>query len=150
MNFILHTDLRAEVPEFTISCHTYGGPVTTVVWAVDQTPLAENDTGTSQVILDTLQITVYDNRLRVRGRNAREYSCAVGNSRGSADIVSTRLRGYYNILFCNDNDDFNCSFRRAHQTEDSHLWIQHYTCECECGLGVTTRKCQWLYDLLPD
>ena len=80
MDFILHTDPRAEVPEFTLSCRTYGGPATTVVWVVDQTPLAEDDTGTSQVILDTSQISVYDNRLRVRGRNAREYSCAVSNS----------------------------------------------------------------------
>ena len=64
MNFTLHTDLRAEVPEFTISCRSYGGPATTVVWVVDQILLAENDTGTSQVILDTSQISVYDNRER--------------------------------------------------------------------------------------
>ena len=146
MNFTLHTDLRAEVPEFTLSCRSYGGPVTTVVWAVDLALLAENDTGTSQVILDTSQISVYDNRLTVRGRNTREYSCAVGNSRGSADdIVFTRLRG--SIIFLYLIPFLNCSCRTAHQSEDSFFWLQHYTCECDCVLGVTRRRCQWLYDL---
>ena len=98
MDFTLHTDPRAEVPEFTLSCFSYGGPATTVVWVVDQTQLAEDDTGTSQVILDTSQISVYDNRLRVRGRNAREYSCAVSNSIAFSDAsIFTQLRG--SILF---------------------------------------------------
>ena len=148
MKFTLHTDLRAEVPEFTISCFSYGGPATTVVWVVDQTPLAENDTGTSQVILDTSQISVYDNRLTVRGRNAREYSCAVGNSITFSDAVLTRLRG--SIIFLYLIPFLNCSCRTAHQTEDCHLWLQHYTCECGSVLEVTRRRCQWLYDLLPD
>ena len=29
-HFTLHTDPRAEVPAFTISCRTYGGPATTL------------------------------------------------------------------------------------------------------------------------
>ena len=71
MNFTLHTDLRAEVPEFTLSCRSYGGPATTVVWVVNQNIIlfAEDNNETSQVILDTSQISVYDNRLTVRGRN---------------------------------------------------------------------------------
>ena len=151
MNFTLHTDLRAEVPEFTISCRSYGGPATTVVWAVNQNiTFAEDNNETSQVILDTSQISVYDNRLREKGRNAREYRCDVGNSKGLANTrVFTHLRGsilflYFILLVLN----YSC--RKAHRTGDSHLWLQHYTCECECVLGVTRRRCQWLYDLLPD
>ena len=139
LHFTLHTDPRAEVPEFTISCRSYGGPATTVVWVVDQTRLAENDTGTSQVILDTSQISVYDNRLTVRGRNARDYSCAVGNSITlSDDRVFTRLRG--SIIFLYLIPFLNCSCRTAHQSEDSYFWLQHYTCECDCVLEVTRRK----------
>ena len=141
MNFTLHTDLRAEVPEFTLSCRSYGGPATTVVWVVNQNIIlfAEDNNETSQVILDTSQISVYDNRLTVRGRNAREYSCAVGNSiTFSDDNVLTRLRG--SIIFLYLIPFLNCSCRTAHQTEDSHLWLQHYTCECDCVLEVTRRK----------
>ena len=71
-NFILHTDPIASVPEFTISIRTTGGPVTEVLWKV---PLSEEDSDleTSQVILDTSHNSVYDNRLRVRGRRAGTY-----------------------------------------------------------------------------
>ena len=147
MDFTLHTGPRAEVPEFTISCRTYGGPATTVVWAVDGTIITD-DNETSQVILDTSQISVYDNRLREKGRNAREYSCAVSNSISFPDDnVFTPLIGRIIFLYLLS---LICSCRRAHQTEDCHLWLQHYTCECGSVLGVTKRRCQWLYDLLPD
>ena len=72
VNFILHTDPIASVPEFTISIRTTGGPVANVLWGV---PLSEEDSDheTSQVILDTSLNSVYDNRLRVRGRRAGKY-----------------------------------------------------------------------------
>ena len=72
VHFTLHTDPRAEVPEFTISCRTYGGPATTVHWFLND---AQITTGTSQVILDTSEISVYDNRLHVKGRKTGNYRC---------------------------------------------------------------------------
>ena len=78
MSFTLHTELRASVPEFTISCLTHGGPATAVLWSVDRSLVKDN---TSQVILDTSHNSVYDNRLRVRGRRAGTYYCEIiGNS----------------------------------------------------------------------
>ena len=76
VSFTLHTELRALEPEFTVSCLTRGGPATTVHWV---TPLG-NDTlpDTSQVILNTYE-SVYENRLRVRGRESGTYSCTVKN-----------------------------------------------------------------------
>ena len=67
VNFILHTDPIASVPEFTISIRTTGGPVADVFWGVPVV-VADSDYETSQVILDTSHNSVYDNRLRVRGR----------------------------------------------------------------------------------
>ena len=78
-HFTLHTDPRAEVPEFTVSCRTYGGPVKTVTWAVNADLFYE---GTSQVILDTSHISVYDNRLRVTGDKTGNYLCIVNNDVG--------------------------------------------------------------------
>ena len=84
MNFTLHTELRASVPEFTISCHTHGGPATTVQWTVatvNGVPVKEeSDHETSQLILDTSLNSVYDNRLRLRGRRSGTYSCLIHNN----------------------------------------------------------------------
>ena len=81
MNFTLHTEANASVPEFTISCHTHGGPARTVQWTVNGVPVQEDsDHETSQLILDTSLNSVYDNRLRVRGRRNGTYNCSVSNN----------------------------------------------------------------------
>ena len=80
MNFTLHTEPSASVPEFTISCRTHGGPATTVNWTVNGVSVQEDsDHETSQLILDTSLNSVYDNRLRVRGRKSGTYNCSVSN-----------------------------------------------------------------------
>ena len=95
MNFTLHTELRASVPEFTISCHTHGGPATTVQWTVNGVPVQEDRYHeTSQLILNTSLNSVYDNRLRVRGRISGTYNCTINNDirdfLGEGDDVSVR------------------------------------------------------------
>ena len=81
MIFTLHTGLRASFPEFTISCRTRGGPATTVQWRVNGVSVEEDsDHETSQIILDTSHNSVYDNRLRVRGRTSGNYNCSVRNN----------------------------------------------------------------------
>ena len=75
MNFTLHTEPNSSVPEFTISCHTHGGPATTVQWTVN-----DRYHETSQLILDTSLDSAYDNRLRVRGRRSGTYNCTVSNN----------------------------------------------------------------------
>ena len=81
MNFTLHTELRASVPEFTISCRTHGGPATTVQWTVNGVPVQEDRYHeTSQLILDTSLNSVYDNRLSVRGRRNGTYNCTISNN----------------------------------------------------------------------
>ena len=79
VSFTLHTELRASVPEFTISCLTHGGPASIVGWTVDGVKVKESDIDheISQVILDTSHNSVYDNRLRVRGRRAGTYYCTI-------------------------------------------------------------------------
>ena len=81
MNFTLHTEPNASVPEFTISCRTHGGPATTVQWTVNGYRVQEDRyRETSQLILDTSLDSVYDNRLRVRGRRSGTYNCIVSNN----------------------------------------------------------------------
>ena len=81
MTFTLHTGLRTSVPEFTISCRTHGGPATTVQWRVNGVSVEEDsDHETSQIILDASHNSVYDNKLRVRGRTSGNYSCSISNN----------------------------------------------------------------------
>ena len=86
MNFTLHTEPNASVPEFTISCRTHGGPATTVLWVLDEAIIVKDgvpvqeDYHSSQLILDTSLDSVYDNRLRVRGRKSGTYNCRVSNN----------------------------------------------------------------------
>ena len=81
MNLTLHTEPNASVPEFTISCCTHGGPATTVQWTVNGSRVQEDRYHeTSQLILDTSLDSVYDNRLRVRGRRSGTYNCTVSNN----------------------------------------------------------------------
>ena len=72
VHFTLHTDPRVEVPEFTISCRTYGGPATEVIWTLNGS-LSLVDGNASQVILDTSYKSVFDSRLRVKGRKIGYY-----------------------------------------------------------------------------
>lgn len=73
-------------PQFTLTCRSEGGPVTTVEWKRKITRrkyvIVEDDRDheTSQLILSTSRVTVYENRLRVRGREGGEYKCRISNN----------------------------------------------------------------------
>ena len=79
VNFTLHTELRTNPPEFTISCLTHGGPATTVTWSKEGENNITKNSETSQLVLNTTQTSVYDNRLRVRGRRIGVYNCIVNS-----------------------------------------------------------------------
>ena len=102
MNFTLHSELRASVPEFTITCRTHGGPATTVQWTVNGVPVQEDRYHeTSQLILDTSLNSVYDNRLRVRGRRNGSYNCTISNNirdyLDEGDVSVTQVNRTLNI-----------------------------------------------------
>ena len=69
-------------PEFSIIFRTEGGPATHVSWWGPNGKVEEDsDHETSQIIVDTSHNSVYENRLRVRGRNVGTYFCTVTNNR---------------------------------------------------------------------
>ena len=87
MYFTLDSEANEDPPEFTLTCQSEGGPVTEVVWmrtAEGNTVTVEEDSNhtTSQIIVDTSSNTVYNNTLRVRGRETTvTYTCTVSNNR---------------------------------------------------------------------
>ena len=77
----LHSEPNENPPEFTVTCRSNGGPVTTVMWWRNGEPVQEDSNHeTSQIIVDTSSYTIYDNTLRVRGREGGLYTCTVSNN----------------------------------------------------------------------
>ena len=81
MYFNLHTEPRKNPPQFSLTCRSEGGPATTVSWQRNGHSVQEDsDHRTSLVIVDTSHNSVYENRLRVRGREGGDYYCGVSNN----------------------------------------------------------------------
>ena len=82
MNVTLHTEPSVSPPEFSIIFRTEGGPVKDVLWFGPKGSVQEDsDHETSQIIVDTSSNSVYENRLRVRGRESGNYFCTATNNR---------------------------------------------------------------------
>ena len=82
IRFTLESEANEDPPEFTLTCQSRGGPVTEVEWWRDGVRVEEDSNHmTSQIIVDTSSNTVYDNTLRVRGREGGRYMCTMSNNR---------------------------------------------------------------------
>ena len=82
ITFTLESEANEDPPEFTLTCQSRGGPVTEVEWRRDGVRVEEDSTHmTSQIIVDTSRNTVYNNTLRVRGRESGRYVCTMSNNR---------------------------------------------------------------------
>ena len=82
MAIILHSEPSVSPLEFSIIFTTEGGPATHVLWwGPDGKVQEDSDHETSQLIVDTSCNSVYENRLRVRGRESGTYLCTVTNNR---------------------------------------------------------------------
>ena len=82
MTVTLHTEPSVSPPEFSIIFRTEGGPVTYAQW-IDKYWIVQEDSDheMSQIIVNTSQNSVYENRLRVRGREGGNYFCTATNNR---------------------------------------------------------------------
>ena len=80
--FTLDSEANEDPPEFTLTCQSRGGPVTEVEWMRNGVRLEKDSNHmTSQIIIDTSNNTVYNNTLRVRGRESGTYKCTVSSER---------------------------------------------------------------------
>ena len=79
--FTLESEANEDPPEFTLTCQSRRGPVTEVEWRRDRVRVEKDSNHmTSQIIVDTSRNTVYNNTLRVRGRESGTYVCTVRNN----------------------------------------------------------------------
>ena len=85
MYFTLDSEVNEDPPEFTLTCQSKGGPATEVVWMRNGVRVEEDSNHiTSQIILDTSENTVYNNILRVRGREGGQYECIINNNKSNS------------------------------------------------------------------
>ena len=83
--FTLESEANEDPPEFTLTCQSRGGPVTEVEWRRNGERVEEDSNHmTSQIIVDTSRVTVYNNTLRVKGRESGRYTCYVTTIRYGA------------------------------------------------------------------
>ena len=82
ITFTLESEANEDPPEFTLTCQSRKGPVTEVEWRRNGVRVEEDSNHmTSQIIVDTSRVTVYNNTLRVRGREEGLYVCNMSNNR---------------------------------------------------------------------
>ena len=80
ISFTLDSEPNEDPPEFTLTCRSEGGPATTVEWRRNGEIVQEDSNHmTSQIIVDPSRNAVYNNTLRVRGREEGRYKCNVSN-----------------------------------------------------------------------
>ena len=104
--FTLESEANENPPEFTLTCHSRGGPVTEVEWRRNRVRVEEDSNHmTSQIIVDPSSNTVYNNTMRVRGREGGLYVCDMSNNRhehvegASATGLSATLRANNEMSF---------------------------------------------------
>ena len=87
-------------PEFSIICRTERGPATIVFWEgpLNMRVQEDSDHETSQVIVDTSSNSIYENRLRVRGRESGTYRCTIIRNRYQLNETITFVSEQANIM----------------------------------------------------
>ena len=83
------SDLNGPSPQFTLTCNSTGGPVTTVTWTRNDVTFTR---GTETVLIDPVTAQ-YTHTLTVSGRPEGLYTCTVSNSKPSQDSVQLKIDG---------------------------------------------------------
>ena len=118
--FTLESEANEDPPEFTLTCQSRGGPVTEVEWRRDGVRVEEDSNHTtSQIIVDTSIETVYNNTLRVRGRESGRYTCYITSIRyeavqGTTETTYSNEKTLQRIVFievvCTNHKQVLCNW----------------------------------------
>ena len=96
MALTVDSDLNGASPQFTLTCISTGGPVTTVTWTRDPGPVM----GDEMSVFDTSTAATtaqYTHTLTVTGRLGGLYTCTVYNDKPSAKSASFTVQGIYTV-----------------------------------------------------
>ena len=128
--FTLESEANEDPPEFTLTCHSRGGPVTEVEWRRNRVRVEEDSNHmTSQIIVDPSSNTVYNNTLRVRGREGGLYVCDMSNNRhehvegASATGLSATQRANNEMSFAQFHISPSEIYKSQCYLQDTHQYI---------------------------
>ena len=82
------SDLNGPSPQFTLTCISTGGPVTTVTWTRDSVTVAEG----TETVLDDPVTARYTHTLTGSTEHGL-YTCTVNNSKPSVASASLNVQG---------------------------------------------------------
>ena len=91
MSLTVDSDLNGSSPQFTLTCISTGGPVTTVTWTRD----SDNVTEGTETVLDDRVTAQYTHTLTVTGRLGGLYTCTVANDKPSETQSNITVQGVY-------------------------------------------------------
>ena len=87
-------DLKGDCPNFTLTCNSTGGPVTTVTWTRESQKVSGGVT-----VLDDPETAKYTHTLTVTERLGGQYQCTVANNKPSNATAQFTLQGALHKLF---------------------------------------------------
>ena len=125
--FTLESEANEDPPEFTLTCQSRRGPVTEVEWWRNEVRVEEDSNHmTSQIIVDTSRNTVYNNTLRVRGREGGLYVCNMSNNRheGAGPRATKRVESELNMAN-NEMSFTQISYQSLRNLQVSMLSTRH-------------------------
>ena len=85
----MDSDLNGASPQFTLTCHSTGGPATTVTWTRDSATAI----GDEMTVLDNAETAQYTHTLTVTGRLGGDYQCNVSNVKPSEAVADFTVEG---------------------------------------------------------
>ena len=149
--FTLESEANEDPPEFTLTCQSRGGPVTEVEWRRNGVRVEEDSNHmTSQIIVDTSRNTVYNNTLRVRGREAGKYMCYITSIRYGAVQGTTEttfsdektLQSRFRIVFIEVVSSNHKQVLRIFATGKSQCYLQD-TYQYFVGVEIQRNNQHW-------
>ena len=84
LELTVDSDLSGLNPQFTLTCTSSGGPVTTVTWKRDSVNITD---GTSKSVVVLPKPARYTHTLTVVGIHEGLYSCNLENNKPSSDSL---------------------------------------------------------------
>ena len=83
------SDFSGDIPEFTLTCISTGGPATTVTWTRDSVTVTEG----TETVLNNSETAQYIHTLTVTGRVGELFTCTVANNKPSNASASIAVSG---------------------------------------------------------
>ena len=88
-------DIQGELPEFTLTCISFGGPATAVTWTKNGREVSRGRTAT---VLNNPVTAQYTYTLTLTGRPEGDYTCTVSNSKPSQASAKLTIHGKRNSV----------------------------------------------------